>query len=383
MKNLKYSIGIDMAKNDFKACLVTINELQKVTVKSSGTFANNAEGFSSFLDWSNKNRKEDIPLFFLLEATGVYHEQLAWSLYNQGMDISIVLPNHAKKYLQSLGIKSKNDKIDAKGLAQMCAEKCLPLWRPISKSLYELRGLTRLHEDLRKQRTVFTNQLHALQFTMHPLKEVEQSLAKLVGAMDKEIAKTEDRIKAVIKKDKKLKSKYEHLTLVKGIGLMSFAVVVAETNGFELFQNKSQLVSYAGYDVIENQSGTKRGKTRISKKGNAHIRRILHMSALNAAKYEPGFSTFYERVYSNTNIKMKAYVAVQKKLLCLMYTLWKKDEPYDPDFQNKHSKEGAIDPLLVGSSGTIMTITKKPSTKALASQDGHSTAIAMSPLLVL
>lgn len=128
---------------------------------------------------------------------------------------------------------------------------------------------------------------------------------------------------------------------------MSFAVVVGETNGFELFKNKAQLVSYAGYDVIENQSGTKTGKTRISKKGNTHIRRVLHMAALNAAKHEPVFKTFYERVHSNTHIKMKAYVAVQKKLLCLMYSLWKRDQVFDPDFQNKYVKEGAVDPLLV------------------------------------
>lgn len=214
---------------------------------------------------------------------------------------------------------------------------------------------------------------------MHQLKEVEESLRKLSSTLEKEIVKIEGKIKRLIENDEKLKSKYEKITAIKGIGLMGFSVVVAETNGFELFENMPQLVSYAGYDVVENQSGARTGKTRISKKGNAHIRRILHMPAFNAVKHEPSFKAFHERIYGQSHLKMKAYVAVQKKLLCLMYTLWKKDEAYDPDFQNKHSEAGTVDPLWVGSVGTIE---KKPSPGALASLDGHSSAFTVSPLWV-
>ena len=96
MKNLKYSVGIDISKDDFKACLVVIDESHKVTIKSTSTFANTASGFSSFLNWSLKHRKEELPLFFLAEATGVYHEQLAWFLHMQKMNVSIVLANKAK-----------------------------------------------------------------------------------------------------------------------------------------------------------------------------------------------------------------------------------------------------------------------------------------------
>ncbi|MEO0332589.1 MAG: transposase [Bacteroidota bacterium] len=55
--------------------------------------------------------------------------------------------------------------------------------------------------------------------------------------------------------DEQLKAKYEKISPIKGIGLLSFAVIIAETNGFALFNNQCQLVSYAGYDVVENQSG--------------------------------------------------------------------------------------------------------------------------------
>jgi transposase len=62
---------------------------------------------------------------------------------------------------------------------------------------------------------------------------------------------------------------------------MSAVTVIAETNGFTLFENSKQLVSYAGYDVVENQSGKRVGKTSISKKGNYRIRRIIAPETLS------------------------------------------------------------------------------------------------------
>ncbi|EAY31614.1 IS110 family transposase [Microscilla marina] len=114
---------------------------------------------------------------------------------------------------------------------------------------------------------------------------------------------------------------------------------VAETNGFELFTSEKQLTSYAGYDIVENESGTRKGKTKISKQGNAHIRRILCMPAFNAINVEGVFLNLYNRVFERTKEKMKGYTAVQRKLLCMMYTLWKKDEDFDYSINNKTVEE--------------------------------------------
>jgi len=89
------------------------------------------------------------------------------------------------------------------------------------------------------------------------------------------------------------------------------------------------------------------GKTRISKKGNAHIRRILQMASLNMVRYEISvFKDLYERVDQRTKIKMKGYVAVQRKLLSLIYALWKKDQAFDANYQEKHFLEKEPKPLF-------------------------------------
>jgi len=109
MKNLKYAIGIDVSMKDFACCLSVINDQQEVKVKATHKFSNAPTGFKSFLDWVKRHSKEILPVVYVMEATGVYHEQLAWFLNNSGRPVSILLPNKAKSYLKANGAKSKND----------------------------------------------------------------------------------------------------------------------------------------------------------------------------------------------------------------------------------------------------------------------------------
>ncbi|MFT4093808.1 MAG: IS110 family transposase, partial [Niabella sp.] len=115
---------------------------------------------------------------------------------------------------------------------------------------------------------------------------------------------------------------------------------MAETNGFDLIRNKKQLTSYAELDVKEKQSGTSiKGKPRISKKGNKFLRKSLHMPALAAIRHDDRFKAIFGRLVSRHGIKMKAAVAVQRKLLELMYAVYKKQEKYDKDYLQKQNAE--------------------------------------------
>lgn len=107
------------------------------------------------------------------------------------------------------------------------------------------------------------------------------------------------------------------------------------------------MVSYAGYDVVEAQSGTRVGKTKISKKGNSRIRRAMHMPSLVVIKCEvKPFKELFERTYNKHGIKMKSYVAVQKKLLTMIYYMWKKKERFEPNYiksiQEKEQKSFSL-----------------------------------------
>lgn len=328
---IKYSLGIDVSMKTFHVCLSAIDDQQLLKVKASRQFTNNAAAFKELHVWIGKHCKsKDVPLQVVMEATGVYYERCAMYLFKAGFRVAVVVPNKAKKYLQASGLKSKNDKIDARGLAQMGAEKKLDLWQPMDEFYYILRALTRHHESLQALKTNLSNQLHADQAGLYANEQVGAQLKELLQTIELQIQQNKQSIHDHIGSNDIVQQKVDGIINIKGVGLLTVATVAAETNGFVLFNNASQLVSYAGYDVVENQSGKHVGRTKISKKGNAHIRRILHMPAFNVVRYQVApFVGLYERTLLKHNIKMKSYVAVQKKLLVMIYSLWKRNEAFN------------------------------------------------------
>ncbi|MBD0376654.1 MAG: transposase, partial [Flavisolibacter sp.] len=292
-------------------------------------------------------------------------------------------PNKAKKYKESLGFKSKTDGIDALALSTMACEQTLKRWNAPNEKMYELRQITRQIESLTSQTTAAKNQLEAANHGAFVIKQVKKSLEKQIQFLDSQKAELITGLEQLVESDAALKSKFANIVKIKGLGLLAVATIVAETNGFELFENIAQLVSYAGYDVIENQSGKHTGKTKISKKGNGRIRRALHFPALNMVRYDVRpFSDLYARVYERSKIKMKGYTAVQKKLLLIIYTLWNKNEPFiEKHNQDKISGEMEKEPSLVSASQKQHT-KKVASATAEATQDKHPSKHRSMPSLV-
>ncbi|MDO1451515.1 transposase [Rhodocytophaga aerolata] len=336
MSKLKQSVGFDLSKDRLDVCFSIIDTSQKVTIKATHKFANQLSGFQELDKWVAKHSDPVLPLVYVMEATGVYYEQLAWYLYGRAQKVSVILPTKGRQYAQSLGLKSKNDKIDAVGLARMGAEQNLPLWQPMSKVFCHLRILTREHESLQQTKNILNNQLHALSHAQFKSKSTQKRLLSMIKLIDKQLESIGQEIHHIVESDAELKRKLQYITQIKGVGMLSAVTIIAETNGFTLFENQKQLISYAGYDVIEKQSGKRIGKTKISKKGNYRIRRILHLPAFNVVRYERGsFKIFFDRLIDKGKKKMQAYVAIQKKLLVVMYTLWKKDTPFNANHEIK------------------------------------------------
>jgi transposase len=370
--NLKYSVGLDVSSKKINACFSIIDEKQKVVFKSSTVICNTIKGFLVLEDWISKHKKEVIPLVICMEATGIYHENCAYYLYEKGFDVSIILPNKAKKYLEAIGLKSKNDSIDAKGLSQMGAQQCLELWEPMGTFFYELRLLTRQHQNVTELKTVLKNQLDALSFAMHHLDSVTNQLEQTITLFETQLKELNKEIKAHLKSNEEVNSKVENILQMKGLGVLTLSTVLAETNGFTLFKNYKQLVSYAGYDVVEAQSGKRVGKTKISKRGNSRIRRALHMPSLVVIQCQVlPFKELFERTYERHGIKMKSYVAVQKKLLTMIYHLWNKNEAYNVNYQLNIQEEEQKFSLGQLASEKTQSQKNSPNVKIEATQGKH------------
>ena len=287
------------------------------------------------MKWSKKHLDKGLPVVFAMEATGVYYESLAYHLFRINKSVSVILPNKVKHFAKSHNVKTKTDEIDARIIAQMGVERSLPLWNPPKPIFKKLRELTRLLSDFKKERTAFFNKLEAIQASEDPGIIVIKSNKRIIAELEKGIIKLGNEIQKLISSDAELLKKVEKLSTIKGIGFTTIAIIIAETQGFAMIKSRKQLASFAGYDVVQNESGTSvKGKTRISKKGNSRIRAAMHFPALVSSRFNKSMKEDYLRIISNKSNKMIGVTALQRKLLLLMYTLWKNDSVFDENHRN-------------------------------------------------
>jgi transposase len=336
----KISLGIDIAAKTFDANL----RLGGRILSSRSKVSNDAKGFQELISWiaphlskSGLTRKD---VHVVMEATGSYHERLVYFLTDQGFPCHVILASRAKHYLKSLD-EHKTDKLDAKNLARLGIERELPTWQPPSEEVIQLRQLTRQREAFSAQSTAVKNQLHALGAGYHSDSFVKKSYEDMLDNIQKAIKGIDDEISKILKSATHLHENLRFITSIPGVGLLTAVVLIAETDNFRQIESRSQLVSYAGYDITQKTSGkTVKGKPRMSKVGNTHIRRILYMAASSAIQHNIACQDLYERVLSrNGGIPMKAHVAVQRKLLVMIYSLVKNRAMYD---LNKHLKESNL-----------------------------------------
>lgn len=332
---LKICLGIDVSKDELAVCLSQLDSTQHISIKGTRKFANTTAGLQALRAWVGARRNDaTLPFCVLLEATGVYYEAAAYYWREQGVTVHVVLPNQAKNFARSLNVKSKTDALDARMLAQMGLERKLKAWQGLSEQMLLIKQLCRERTSLLQHRTRLLNQQHALCHSHRVDKATLRRLAQHLLLINKQVKAVEQQLQGVLQADKALHQRVLNLCQIKGVAVLSVLTILAETNGFELFANKNQVVSYAGLDVRQNLSGTSiHGKPHISKRGNAQVRRALFMPALATLRFEPLFKAFYERIVArNPKTKMIGVVAVQRKLLVLLYSLYKKNEPFDPNY---------------------------------------------------
>lgn len=338
-KIVRQSAGIDVAQNELVVSLGRMYDDLTCELYAFKTFANNKKGFLSLVSWVQK-LGAPVEIRYVMEATGIYHEHLAYFLDDRGCNISIVLPNKISNYFRTLEVKTVTDKTSSEVIARFGLERKLNNWKRPKPVYKRLRQLTRERTQLIQQRTAAKNQLHAEKCEAEPNPSTVARLAHQINFFNKLELEIKTEITSLIKEDSEVQRAVKLIGSLSGIGILTAATVLAETNSFELIRNKRQLTSYAGLDIREKQSGTSvKGKPKISKRGNTHLRRAMHLPALAAIRHDDRFKQTFVRLVGKHGIKMKAAVAVQRKLLEMTYTIYKTQIPYDKTYLNKQQVE--------------------------------------------
>lgn len=336
---LKESLGIDVSKDTLSFCLGRVLSTMEKEFAVGKDITNDKSGFKKLVSWLKKESKhKDCPTI-VMEATGVYHEAVAHYLHSLGYKVCIMQSGRVKRYAQSLDQKSKTDALDSRMLAMLGCERTLKAWDPPSPTLQELRALSRERSSLVRDKIGLKNRFDAFERGAYDDKRIVRRFKKRIQLLEQQIADIEQEMHELVESDKQLSRGMSYIQSIPGVSFISVATVVGETLGFATVENGKQLTSYVGYDVVIRDSGSFKGKQRISKKGNKNIRAILHMPSMAAVRVNPTLKPFYERLKPNKIKPIIALVAVQRKLLILMYTLWKNEEFYDMDFEQKKRQD--------------------------------------------
>ncbi|MDV7141009.1 IS110 family transposase [Maribacter sp. TH_r10] len=350
-KQLKQSLGIDVSKLNLSLSLGFLSERLVKEFKSHPDVSNDEPGYRELLKWLKKSVDSTVDLLIVMEATGVYHQGIAHYLHDKGYAVCVMQSGRVKRYAQSLDQRSKTDALDSRMLSMLGLERSIRLWQPPSKELQQLKALSRERSSLLKDRTIETNRQGAISSSVYSNAKALKRHKNRLKLLECQIALIEKEMQELISKNEVLKQKIGFLMSIPGISFISAATVIGETLGFESIVNAKQLASYAGYDIVLRESGNFKGKTRISKRGNSHIRAALHMPSMTCVRCNPTLKQFYNRLKPNKAKPLVALIAVQRKLLILMYTLWKNEEVYDAGFetkkQQKHKALAAQDNNLI------------------------------------
>lgn len=332
----KQVLGVDVAQKELVVTLGRMTDDLTVELYHHHVFSNQEKTFPVIIKWLKKHTVTEVNTQIVMEATGVYHQKFAYYLRENGYNICIVLPNHISNYMRTLANKTINDKTCSAAIAQFGLERKLDNWEKPNILYHTLQQLTRERDQIVSERSIVKNQLHAEKTEAVPNVNSLKRLNARIKFLNKQEKEIKSDITICINKDSKVKKEVENICTIPGIGQLTAAIVLAETNGFELIRNKKQLTSYAGLDIREKTSGTSvKGKSRISKKGNRNLRKAMHLPTLLAVKYIDIYKDTYARLLSKSGIKMKGYVAIQRKMLELIYTIHKNNTIFEQDYEAK------------------------------------------------
>jgi len=316
------ALGIDIAKLKFNACLILPSGKLKHKL-----FPNTGAGFEQLRDWLSKQRVECVHA--CLEATGTYGDSLSLFLHQAGHTVSVTNPAAIKAFAGSRLSRTKTDRVDAELIARFCLAQEPPAWTPLPAEVRELQALVRRLESLIEMRVMEENRLSSI----ITVDSVRHSVEEHLTYLNQEIKRTEELIRQHINSNPTLKQQSALLDSIPGIAETTAAVLLSEITDITQYRSARQVAAYAGLVPRERQSGTSvRGRTRLSKIGNARLRRALYFPAITALRCSPFFQQWAEGLRGRGKSKMSVICAVMRKLLHLVYGVLKTGKAFDPEW---------------------------------------------------
>jgi transposase len=311
-------LGIDIAKAKFQVTLLLPDGKRR-----HKSCPNTVAGFAELATWLTRQRVRHVHA--CLEATGTYGEALATWLYDAGHVVSVVNPAIIHAYAGTQLARSKTDRLDADLIAAFTATQRPPAWAPPAPEIRQLQALVRRLDALQGMRTQEANRLAA----GVTVAAVRASIETVLAQLDAQIAHVRHLIREHLDQHPGLRSQRDLLTTIPGIGETTAAVLIAELFD-KPYTNARQAAAFAGLVPRVMESGTLRGRTRLSKIGPGRLRKALYFPAVAALRWNPTIRAVRERLHAAGKPTMVIIGAAMRKLIHLAYGVLKTGRAYKP-----------------------------------------------------
>lgn len=281
-------------------------------------FANTPSGHRQLLRWALCGAGS---ARVCLEATGVYHLQLALALYHHpAIELMVVNPRAARRFAEAHMVRAKTDAIDADGLLLLVQRMPFRPWAAPRDELLQLQSLAHRVAQLDKELTRERSRLHAVRKAGPHSGPVQQDIQAHIKQLQRRKDAMQARAEALIQRDPALADDARLVDTVPGFAERSATQLLAELAPLPEDMQASQWVAQAGIDPRPGESGTSvRSARQISKQGNARIRAALFLPALVAIQHDTHVAAYYQHLLARGKSKMTAITAVMRKLLVAIW----------------------------------------------------------------
>lgn len=308
-------VGVDVAKAELV-----------IAVRPSGaqwTVTNDEAGRRTLVERLRAER----PQLLVLEATGGYELPAVAALVAAGLPVVVVNPRQVRDFARSTGQLAKTDRLDAAVLA-LFAERVQPPVRALPDAATQaLEALVARRRQLVEMLVAEQNRL-AMARGRRSKRPVLVSLQQTIAFLTRQLGTTDRELGTMIRESPVWRARDDVLQSVPGIGPVVARTLLATLPELGTL-NRRAIAKLAGVAPLNRDSGTWRGQRTIHG-GRASVRAAVYMAALVASRHNPVLHAFYHRLLAAGKPKKLALVACMRKLLTILNTMLRTQQPWSP-----------------------------------------------------
>lgn len=256
-----------------------------------------------------------------MESSGPYHQLLAQMAYAAGMCVYVLNARDVHMYAKALGARGKTDRLDAVVIARYVREhhQYLKAWKPCT-------GMADLVQRVLDKRSALTQQRVGIRLSLRSMTQLDAVAKQLDAAIEQALKQIDGVLLQLVKQEPEMDEAAQRLQSITGIGQQS-GLRLAALFARIPFENAGAVVAYSGLDPRPNDSGTKHGRRKLSKRGPASLRHQLYLVAF-AACHSKLMKPYYLRLREKFSTT-ESLVILARKLLRVAWAIWKSGKSFD------------------------------------------------------